>query len=51
MKFQVGDTVEVLDDAIKGKVTKLVGTSVFIDSEDGWLNLCASIGTYIPYVL
>ena len=36
MKFQVGDTVEVLDDAIKGKVTKLVGTSVFIDTEDGF---------------
>lgn len=36
MKINVGDTVETLDDAIKGKVIKIVGSSVFIESEDGF---------------
>ncbi|MCM5663515.1 Smr/MutS family protein [Galbibacter mesophilus] len=36
MKFQVGDSIEVLDDAIKGTVLKVSGTSVLVATEDGF---------------
>ncbi|WP_299114166.1 Smr/MutS family protein [uncultured Winogradskyella sp.] len=36
MKIKVGDTVETIDDAIKGTVTKVNGNTVIIESEDGF---------------
>ncbi|MFD1063750.1 Smr/MutS family protein [Winogradskyella litorisediminis] len=34
--IKVGDTVETIDDAIKGKVLKISGDSIFVESEDGF---------------
>ncbi|QLE00098.1 DNA mismatch repair protein MutS [Galbibacter sp. BG1] len=36
LKLHIGDTVEVLDDAIKGKVIKLLGNGYLVATEDGF---------------
>jgi dsDNA-specific endonuclease/ATPase MutS2 len=36
MKIQIGDTVEAIDDAISGTVTKIDGKNVFIEDDDGF---------------
>ncbi|MCA0131665.1 Smr/MutS family protein [Winogradskyella alexanderae] len=36
MKIKIGDTVETIDDNIKGTVTKIEGNVVFIEDEDGF---------------
>ncbi len=36
-KFQIGDKVNVLDDAIKGEVVKIVGSLITIEEENGFL--------------
>ena len=36
MKIKLGDTVETIDDAIKGVVTKIDNTTISIESEDGF---------------
>lgn len=36
MKIKVGDTVETIDDAIRGSVTKVDDTIITIESEDGF---------------
>ena len=37
MSFEKGDKVTVLDEAISGTVSKIEGTSIFIETEDGFL--------------
>lgn len=37
MNFKVGDSVTVLDEAISGTVSKIDGSMVFIETEDGFL--------------
>ncbi|OBX26951.1 hypothetical protein LX77_00756 [Gelidibacter algens] len=37
MKLKIGDKVTVLDEAISGKVSKIDGMTVFIDTDDGFL--------------
>lgn len=37
MKFQVNDTVEVLDDALRGKVTAVKGDTISIETTEGFL--------------
>lgn len=36
VEFKLGDTVEVLDEAIKGKVIKIVGDLVTLETQDGF---------------
>lgn len=36
MSFQIGDSVAVLDDVIKGKVIKISGNIIVIETEDGF---------------
>lgn len=36
MKIQIGDTVEAIDDAISGTVTKIDGQNIFIEDENGF---------------
>jgi len=36
MKFQVGDRVEVLDEAIKGKVVAIAADGVMVEDEEGF---------------
>lgn len=36
MKFQVGDKVEVLDEAIKGKVVAIAADGVMVEDEEGF---------------
>lgn len=36
MKFEVNDTVEVLDDALKGRVVKVMGETVSIETTEGF---------------
>jgi len=37
MKFKIGDSVTVLDEAISGTVSKVEGQTVFVETEDGFL--------------
>lgn len=37
MSLEIGDKVSVLDEAISGRVSKIDGTTVFIETEDGFL--------------
>lgn len=37
MKLKIGDKVTVLDEAISGTVSRIDGTTVFMDTEDGFL--------------
>ncbi|WP_299391577.1 Smr/MutS family protein [uncultured Gelidibacter sp.] len=37
MNFKVGDKVTVLDEAISGTISKIDGTTIFIDTVDGFL--------------
>ena len=36
MKIKIGHTVETIDDAIKGIVTKVKGNVIFVEGEDGF---------------
>lgn len=36
MEFVIGDTVEVLDEAIRGRVIKISGETVTVETEDGF---------------
>lgn len=37
MKFEVNDKVEVLDDALQGRVIKIDGNSIYIETSEGFL--------------
>lgn len=37
MKFEINDKVEVLDDAIKGKVVRIEGQNIFVETTEGFM--------------